>query len=142
MKEIVYVFFIAVFVTACTGPKLQKVETLKTECISIHDEVMPRMGEMVELSSDIKELHSELDGDTTDSASLVRTNYVSRAKQLDSAHEAMMVWMNDYVPDYEVEHSSDEAIAFYEDQKKRITEVKNIMLKSIEDGKETLDRAK
>ncbi|MDC1222139.1 hypothetical protein N8Z47_05675 [Salibacteraceae bacterium] len=142
MKKLIFILTMAGLISSCSDPKMEKIDSLKEECISIHDEVMPRMGEMVELSSGIKEIRIKLDSDTTDSAHLVRIALVKKVEQLDSAHEAMMVWMNDYIPDYEAEHSSDESIAFYEEQKKSITEVKDIMLKSIEDGKETLDRAK
>ncbi len=126
---------------SCSDPKLEKVEALKKECIAIHDEVMPRMGGMVELSTGIKGLRSKLDSDTTDSAQLVRVMLVRKVELLDSAHEAMLVWMDEYVTDYELEHTSDEAITFYEGKKVSISEVKDIMLKSIEDGKETIQDA-
>lgn len=129
-----------VFIASCTDPKMQKVETLKTECIAIHDEVMPRMGEIVEICSGIKEMRAELDTDTTDSAASIRKNLVLQVELLDSAHESMMVWMNAYVPDYELDHDADQSIKFYEEQKVRIAEVKDLMLKSIEDGKTTLEK--
>jgi hypothetical protein len=129
-----------VLIASCTDPKMQKVETLKTECIAIHDEVMPRMSEIVEISSGIKEMRAELDTDTTDSAALIRKNLVLQVELLDSAHESMMVWMNEYVPDYDLDHDADQSIKFYEEQKVRIAEVKELMLKSIEDGKNTLEK--
>lgn len=129
-----------VLIASCTDPKMQKVETLKTECIANHDEVMPRMSEIVEISSGIKEMRAELDTDTTDSAALIRKNLVLQVELLDSAHESMMVWMNEYVPDYDLDHDADQSIKFYEEQKVRIAEVKELMLKSIEDGKNTLEK--
>ena len=142
MKKILLALAVAIISQACTDPKMEKVDELKKECITIHDEVMPRMGELVELGSEIKGLRKSIENDTTDSAQAIRLGFVNRVEQLDSAHEAMMIWMNEYVPDYDVDHSSDESIEYYTDQKKKITEVKEIMLKSIEDGKETMESAK
>lgn len=142
MKKLLFILTMTGAISSCSDPKMEKIDSLKEECISIHDEVMPRMGEMVELSSGINEIRIQLDSVTNDSVQLQRIALVKKVEQLDSAREAMMVWMTDYISDYEIEHSSNESIAFYEEQKKSITEVKDIMLKSIEDGKETLDRAK
>tara|TARA_B110000037_G_scaffold190376_1_gene223195 strand:- start:613 stop:1041 length:429 start_codon:yes stop_codon:yes gene_type:complete len=141
MKNVLFLISIVTMLASCSDPKLEKVEALKKECIAIHDEVMPRMGRMVELSTGIKGLRIKLDSDTTDSAQLVRVMLVRKVELLDSAHEAMLVWMDEYVTDYELEHTSDESITFYEGQKVSISEVKDIMLKSIEDGKETIQDA-
>lgn len=140
MIKYVVGFCSALLIVSCADPKMQKVESLKKECISIHDEVMPRMGEIVELSSGIKEWRSTMASDTTDSAALIRKNLVAQVVILDSAHEAMMVWMSEYVPDYEVDHEADQSIAYYEEQKGKIIEVKELMLRSIEDGKNTLEK--
>lgn len=141
MKITVQILISIILVTACTDPKKEKVATLKSDCITIHDEVMPRMGEIVELGSSIKDLHTELQKDTTDSALEVRQLCMLQVNMLDSAHEAMMQWMNLYVPDYDMDHNPDESIAYYESQKEEIIEVKRLMEKSIDDAEAMVDRA-
>jgi hypothetical protein len=125
--------------SSCADPKLEKVEELKTECIEIHDEVMPKMGSIVELSTEIKDWKKKLDGDTTDSVMEFRVSLVSHVTMLDSAHESMMVWMQDYEVDYETSHNADSAISYYENEIVRIAQVRALMLKSIDDGKKVLE---
>jgi hypothetical protein len=125
---------IALILTSCSDPKEKKVQELKKVTIALHDEVMPRMGEISELTSALKDLREEVKLDTTDSAinQLVIIN--AQVKQLDDAHEGMMQWMADYEPRYEEEHPLDSAVVYYEEQRSFIERVKLEMEKSIEDA--------
>ena len=49
MKKAISLLVIVLFVFAC-AKKEDKFETLKTEVFAIHDEVMPKMGELMTLS--------------------------------------------------------------------------------------------
>lgn len=139
MRYLVGIFSMMLMLHACTDPKMEKVSSLKKECIAIHDEVMPKMGEIVSLSGDIKDWKKTMDADTSDSIAAYRMMLVSHVQLLDSAHESMMDWMAEYDVDYETRNESDSAIAYYENEIVRITNVKTLMLKSIEDGKRVLE---
>lgn len=127
------------FVVACSNEKQEKIDALKSECIDIHDDVMPRLGEVVNLSTEIKDVLKTMEPDTNDSIRIVRADLVSHMLLLDSAHEAMMNWMAEFEPSFEETHSADSAIVHYELEVKLIEQVRDLMLKSIEDGKKVLE---
>ena len=123
---------------ACTSEKQEKINALQTECIRIHDVVMPRMGEIVNLSSDIKTLRKTYESDTADSLISYRIHLMKHIQLLDSAHEEMMVWMQEYEPNFGKSNGDDATIKYYESEIQAIQRVHDLMLKSIEDGKKVL----
>lgn len=124
---------------ACNGPQTKEINALKETCIHIHDEVMPRMGEISELRTSLREWKRTVDGDTTDSLYTLGETIWTHVILLDSADESMMEWMANYEPSYEEAHPADSAIVYYTAQKAEIERVKTLMEKSINDAKNLLD---
>ena len=124
---------------ACSDPKQEKVTELRKRAIEVHDEVMPRMGEIMEVSGQLKKYRETVVIDSLDSTGSARLVFTERIGDLETAHEAMMAWMADYDPTYEVDHPIDSAIVYYEAQIGLIEEVKRVMEKSIDDGKQLVD---
>ncbi len=64
----------------------QAEEQLYDEVITLHDEVMPKMGELMKLKNLLEEAEvpEEMQADATQAA-----------QSLENAHEGMMVWMSD-----------------------------------------------
>ncbi|MEX2596270.1 MAG: hypothetical protein WEC59_05005 [Salibacteraceae bacterium] len=139
MKRLLYLGLILTLITACGDPKLEKVNNLKKEAFALHDEVMPRMGEISELSRSLKEHRKSVEADTSSTNEKQIEQIKTHVKALDDAYEAMMEWMNHYKPEYEKEHQIDSAVVYYEEQKESISEVKSAMEKSIEDAENLLD---
>lgn len=123
---------------SCSNPLASKVEEIKKEAIAIHDEVMPRMGEISELSVNLKQMREALKADTTDSAMQVIDKLNQQIVALDNAYEGMMEWMNLYQPQFEEQHTLDSAVIYYEEQRSLITDVKLNMEQSINDAKTLL----
>ncbi len=96
--------------------------------MDIHDEVMPRMDDIVRLKRELKETIGK-------SSSLVpekRKELEQKIVQLDSASKAMMQWMNDFRPE---EYTGEELREYLESEMERVTKVKELMLESIEKAK-------
>lgn len=125
---------------ACTNPKVEKAQQLNKHCIEVHDEVMPRLGEIATLKKELSTERTKLAKDSTTEESVL-AEYRSLIQLLDSADEAMMSWMAQYDPDYLAEHKPEEAISYYEDQEGKIEYVKTLMLKSIEDANTRLEES-
>ena len=110
-------------------PDNQKV--MIDEVMAIHDEVMPKMDEIMSLKSSL------------DSASKVSPDSV-KARELSSALEVadnkMMDWMEEYNPDLLKGKSADEITKYYADEKAKISGVKDLTDKSIEDAKAFLSK--
>ena len=130
----------ALLLAGCTDPKQERVNALKDEAIEIHDEVMPRIGEINTLSIDIKKMSRAFESDTSAEADAMKAEAMDLVKQLDEAHNGMMDWMAAYEPAYESGHPIDSAIRYYENEKRRITRVKEDMENSIEDGKRWMEK--
>ncbi|MEZ4721132.1 MAG: hypothetical protein R2813_04565 [Flavobacteriales bacterium] len=139
MREGLVIVTATMIVVGCSNPEMEKVNQLKAQCIKVHDEVMPRLGEVVSLSSEVAKERKALMDDTTQSAADYRSELASHVLVLDSAHEAMMLWMEEYEPEFEAKYGVDSAVRYYSNELERIGAVSELMLKSIEDGKKVLD---
>ena len=101
------------------------------EVMAIHDEVMPKMDEIMSLKS-------SLDSVSKVSADSVKARELSSA--LEVADNKMMDWMEEYNPDLLKGKSSEEISKYYADEKAKISSVKDLTDKSIEDAKAFLKK--
>ena len=105
--------------------------------MAVHDEVMPKMGEISLLIDRLKPL-ADQNPDST---------YANAMKELQNSHKAMMDWMGDIGEAF----TSDEILkgaplsadkkARLKVEAERIAAVKDLMLRSIDEGKRLLDAA-
>lgn len=130
------IFF--VFFAAC-GKSLSKeekeakiLEQQINEVMAIHDSVMPKTGEIFKLKKKLSNFESAL----TDSIQLQK---IYRCKNLlVEADEAMMTWMHEF-READPMLSFQEKQQYYQEEKKRITDVKTKMLSSIDSAKTLLN---
>lgn len=129
-KILVPILILAFAIIGCKEKSANQV--LFDEVMVIHDDVMPRMSDMHKLKKKLGRSLSE----TSDS-----TEVFELIKQLDVADEAMMTWMSDFGDGYKskVEGEKKEYLL---DQKELISEVRDLMLKSIEDAEQHLKESK
>jgi hypothetical protein len=142
MKLTFLVGMLCLSLVSCSNPQQDEIKKLKSKTIELHDVVMPRMGEVAELSSQLKAIRQEMMNDTTDSASLVRTTISKQIEELDMAYEGMMDWMADYKPGFENENPADSSIVYYSGQEKEIEEVKTKIEESIDEAGKLLEELK
>lgn len=99
--------------------------------MAVHDQVMPKGDEVMALKS------------TLDSIAKVSPDSVTALKiisELDSADNKMSDWMAAYNPDLVKGKSHEEVIKYFEGEKAKITEVKNLTNSSIEKAKKFLSK--
>lgn len=135
MNKYFIVVLIAILV-ACGGAKEEKdpVSDLKEEVIAVHDEVMPKMGELRKVE---KLLRSKADS-LSEADSLVANRHVAAADAIEHANEGMMNWMRNFDPNFE--GTEEEILKYLDDQKKSIEQVKQKMLQSLDTGKALLEQ--
>lgn len=130
MKKIFIPILIFISLTAC-DKKVDNQKVMIDKVIAIHDEVMPKMDEIMSLKSSL------------DSASKVSPDSI-KARELSSALEIadnkMMDWMEEYNPDQLKGKSDEEISKYYADEKTKIAGVKDFTNKSIEDAKAFLKK--
>jgi hypothetical protein len=90
MKKVISVY-VTLFFLALISCKAEKKEatqaTQMKDVMAIHDEVMPKMGEMGKL---VAELNAKVD------TTAVGMQYDSAKKELQTAHQSMMDWMHGF----------------------------------------------
>ena len=118
--------------SACTERQQQAAQQKAwDEMMVIHDEVMPRMSEINNLASTIEKALA----DTTISPEL-RTEAEQTLANLEAADKGMWDWMYglQQLPDLRSTAKNEEVMAYIKSETKKIVEVKDFMLRSIEAG--------
>ena len=122
---------------ACeSGPTEEEQQnSLKDEVMEIHDEVMPKMGEMNTLKNELLADAESLATDTTIVENIEISNELKLiAAELEEANKSMMDWMRNYKPTFD-EQTHEEIMQYLEDQKVKAGEVKTKILTTIEKAK-------
>lgn len=108
------------------------VDSLSGVVMNIHDEGMAKMMVIRRLKTRVTEVADSLQKKKANAAA-----YTSTGVLLDSANSAMNNWMHAY--DMQMQGKTiAEKKAYLEAEEKKIEEVKNLMLKSIQDAKSLL----
>jgi len=125
---LVTLFFLVFCFFACqsSNPKDKELEALHKTVMSIHDDVMPKIGDISKLKKEI-----EKGANTNEIKNKIM------AKRLEQEEDAMMDWMQQYKkPDFK---NYEEAKAYLLDQKIKIEKVRNGMLEVINDSKKFIE---
>jgi hypothetical protein len=126
-------------VSACQNKEQAQVETLEKEVMMIHDAVMPKMGELITLEDSISQKIALTDSllkitpnDTT--LQIILKQSLTLATQLKKADKGMMDWMHKYKGDSLKKLPAKQAIRAFTNQKIKIEQVSDDMLKSMEEA--------
>lgn len=108
-------------------------EVLHNEIMDIHDEVMPKTGEITYLYMSFRK---KVETDSTISEDN-KMELLKQADDLEKAEDEMMVWMNDYIPPHKMRSSKNEKeiIDYLQNQKKIISDIKVHTNASLASGK-------
>jgi hypothetical protein len=112
---------ISFLVLACSNPLIETNKEMRAQIIGVHDEVMPKMGELMSLQKKaLAQADSLYAQDSTATAQIESMR--SLAGQLDQAYEGMFVWMRQY--SLEEEGKTPEEIKTYlDDQLLKVNQV-------------------
>jgi hypothetical protein len=112
---------ISFLVLACSNPLIETNKEMRAQIIGVHDEVMPKMGELMSLQKKaLAQADSLYAQDSTGTAQIESMR--SLAGQLGQAYEGMFVWMRQY--SLEEEGKTPEEIKTYlDDQLLKVNQV-------------------
>jgi hypothetical protein len=100
-------------VLSCANPLIEANKEMRAQIIGVHDEVMPKMGELMSLQKKaLAKADSLYAQDSTATAQIESMRTL--AGQLDQAYEGMFVWMRQY--SLEEEGKTPEEIKIYLDE--------------------------
>jgi len=126
------------------NPDVEEVTNLYNEVIGMHDKLMPRLQTISNLKSQVEERITRLEGaegaegaEGSDDHQI--GDFRNQMVALDSADEAMMDWMRNFIANHEGwEHDS--IMSYLTDENARIREVVEIIEKTIAQTNELLDQ--
>jgi len=134
MKKILFIAMASLLMAAC-GQDKAVVKEMDDKAVAIHDEVMPKMGDIIALKGELKAKIESLDSTQLD----VRTAHEQILEDLLIAEQSMKDWMHGYVvPDYKKPLAELESLVKV--QLESIETVKSDMEKSITDAKTLLGK--
>jgi len=115
------VFVFSLIFQSCGNSQENANKILREEVIAVHDEVMPKMGQLKSLEKTALQMAEDLanseDPDTTKIKELKQL-----AVELDQAYEGMFVWMRQYeVEDGEM--TAEEVKVYLDEQMKKVSTV-------------------
>lgn len=139
MKFTVFNVLIVLFLCSCTHTEKAREDKLYQEVMDIHDEVMPKMGEVMwlekELDKNIDQLKST---DSTPSRPSRIEQLTTLKKNLSDADEYMMNWMREFNNDMDG-MTHEEKIDYLEKEKQKIQKVKSQVNMAIQNAQEAID---
>ena len=112
---------ISFLILSCANPLIEENKKMREQIIGVHDEVMPKMGELMSLQ---KKALAQADSlYAQDSTAITQIESMrTLAGQLDQAYEGMFVWMRQY--SLEEEGKTPEEIKIYlDDQLLKVNQV-------------------
>jgi hypothetical protein len=107
------ILLLSFLVLSCANPLIEANKEMRAQIIGVHDEVMPKMGELMSLQKKaLAKADSLYAQDSTATAQIESMRTL--AGQLDQAYEGMFVWMRQY--SLEEEGKTPEEIKIYLDE--------------------------
>lgn len=123
--RITLIFTLILFFQAC-GPSQKELNAeRRSEVIAVHDEVMPKMGQLKSFEKKALQRAEEFAAmDTLDAVKVQEMKDL--ALELDQAYEAMFVWMRQYETE-DGERTPEEVKVYLEEQMISVSEVNRVM---------------
>ena len=135
------------FAGACNKSGEEAVKQAENEVFAIHDEVMPKIDDVMKLRKQLNQRISVIDSTkATGSASATLRTDEERdqarrlAQNLTVADSLMMDWMGQYNNDTLAKLKSEDAIRYLDEQKEKINDVKTKLNSSLTDARKFLEK--
>lgn len=145
MKHFTLLSAILMLCIACGKDKDQeKLSNLETEVLAIHDEVMPKGGDIMSLKTELSKKIQGIDslqnvGVSSNTLAEQRIKAVDLNQKLTESDKLMMDWMHEYRGDSAKKLEPQAAIQYFEKEKDKILLVKQATLKAIQEAKTFLE---
>ena len=115
------ILLFSMLVLACANPLIETNKEMRAQIIGVHDEVMPKIGQLMSLEKKaLAQADSLFAQDSTATTDIEAMR--SLAGQLNQAHEGMFVWMRQYSLDEEGK-TPEELKTYLDEQLVRVNQV-------------------
>lgn len=143
MKNYLSIFFLSLFLFSC-NKEADQVAELEGTVLSIHDEVMPKMDEIMTLKARLSKKILTIDslqneGISGNSLAEQRIRATDLNQKLNESDKLMMDWMHEYRGDSAKKLKPAQAINYFKTEKNKIDAVRQATLKAINETKAFLE---
>lgn len=136
MYRVIILLFLLMSLFACKSPSDDAaVAEMHRQVMEVHDEVMPKMGDIYKTKKRLKALLTE----HIESADSTRSNLLIAIKNLEDADDGMMQWMSDFKSGYKGK-TDQETIAYLKSEKDKISQVSLDMKTAIANGQKLINQ--
>ncbi|GAB3016984.1 hypothetical protein [uncultured Cyclobacterium sp.] len=125
----VLLILLCISVYSCS-PKKSQNELLKEKVIQVHDEVMPKIGELKASQKELNEMAENLEQSEDAADTEKATELKAVAAECEHAYDEMFVWMRQFDIDLE-EMSEEQAKSYLEEQLEKVGNVKKDILQAL-----------
>ncbi len=138
MRQSALLFLTAILLLSACNTEQSTQEQRWEDMMAVHDEVMPKMGEINRISRAIRAQMDTVPPIDT----LLKLQQLDLLIRLGKAEESMMVWMNELevLDDLRATKSHQEILRYIDSEKKRIDAVRDSMTASIQAGEAALGK--
>lgn len=124
-RTILFLTFAAfVFLSSCGSGGKSEEETLREQVIAIHDEVMPKMGQLKSFEKEALQKAENMESSENGNEAKIE-ELKALAYDLDQAYDQMFVWMRSYAEGTDKEMSEEELRDFLDEQMISVKEVRD-----------------
>ena len=128
--------FTVIFLVSCGEKKKEAKDELYDKIMAVHDEVMPKMGDIMKLKKQLQEKIDELSSETEiDSAKIDELEQA--IADLENSHEEMMGWMRQFNNDFEG-MVNEEIMKYLDGQMDKIEKVGQVTNAALKNAEEKL----
>ena len=138
MKSTLSFFLIAIFIiTSCGEQKKNTKDQLYDKVMAVHDEIMPKMGDIMKYKKQLKAKIAELvvAGQEENEAKIAELT--KAVDDLENSHEEMMNWMREFDNDFDG-MVQEQVMAYLKDQMTKIENVGKATYTAIKNAQELL----
>lgn len=137
MKNILSIFLVMLVFASCGEKKDNSQQELLKKVMAVHDEIMPKMGDIMKYKKQLNAKIDELTKAGVEDNQAEITELKKAAEDLENSHDGMMNWMHGFDRNFNSEVQS-EVIAYMKDQMTKIENVGKMTNTAIANAKELL----
>lgn len=131
------VFGLFIFLQSCGNKQVEENKVLREKVIAVHDEVMPKMGQLKSFEKAALQKAEELESSETPDVDKIN-ELKNLASELNQAYEGMFVWMRQYNNE-DGEQTPEEVKVYLEEQMIQVTQVNETIKAALEKAEQLLE---
>ena len=138
MRYLIFTLTFLALSPACQNKQQSTSKKLHKEIMRIHDEVMPRMGEVARLQKELRRHQDRLIRDTSDAGPIQLKKVEDHLLALNKGEKAMWDWMHEFNEVSEDKMKPDAYLKRLQEEKVKVIEMRDLIQNAIQWSEQSL----